>query len=58
MNNNSDLIVRLHQFLEAEARSCSMDFGCVTPEYVYRMWGGEVSMVEIEEALKEIKNKE
>ena len=57
MNNNSDLIVRLRQFLEAEARSCSMDFGCVTPEYVYRMWGGEVSMVEIEAALKEIKNK-
>lgn len=57
MNNNSDLIVRLHQFLETEARSCSMDFGCVTPEYVYRMWGGEVSMEEIEAALKEIKNK-
>jgi hypothetical protein len=28
-----------------------MDFGCVTPEYVYRMWGGVVPLNEIEEAL-------
>lgn len=45
------LIVRLREFIEDEARSCSMDFGCVTPEYVYRMWGGKVALEEIKEAL-------
>ena len=56
MLNKSELETRLRQFLEAEARSCSMDFGCITPEYVYRMWGGEVKLEEIEAALEEIKN--
>ena len=37
---NTDLISRLREFMENEARSCSMDFGCVTPEYVYKMWEG------------------
>lgn len=49
-----DLIYRLQQFLENEALSCSMDFGCVTPQYVYRMWGGMVALEEIEEGLKQI----
>ena len=39
-----DMIDRLREFLENEARSCSMDFGCVTPEYVFRSWGGSVAM--------------
>ena len=47
-----DIVPRLKAFLENEARSCSMDFGCVSPLYVYRMWGGQVSLNEIEEALK------
>lgn len=47
---------RLRQFLEDEARSCSMDPGCITPEYVFRMWGGQVPLEEIEEALKELKH--
>ena len=42
---------RLRQFMESEARSCSMDFGCVTPLYVYRMWGGQVPLDEIERAM-------
>lgn len=46
---------RLKQFVENEARSCSMDFGCVTPEYVYRMWGGTVPFNEIEQAMEELK---
>ena len=46
----------LTQFIENEARSCSMDFGCVTPLYVYRMWGGTVALEDIEAGLKEIKN--
>lgn len=48
--DNIDL--RLQEFMENEARSCSMDFGCVTPEYVYRMWGGQVALNEIEKALR------
>ncbi len=51
-----EVIERLQQFLEFEAHSCSMDFGCVTPQYVYRMWGGTVVLEEIEAGLKEIKN--
>ena len=31
---DAGLISRLREFLESEARSCSMDFGCVTPLYV------------------------
>lgn len=46
---------RLKSFLECEARSCSMDFGCVTPEYVYRMWGGAVELSEIEAGLSRLK---
>ena len=42
---------KIRQFLEDEARSCSMDFGCVTAEYVYRMWGGTVAIEDIEKAL-------
>lgn len=46
---------RLKEFLEFEARSCSMEPGCVTPEYVFRMWGGRVPLNEIEQAFKLIK---
>lgn len=53
---NTDLVERIRQFIECEAISCSMDFGCVTPLYVYRMWGGAVAIEEIEAGLKEIKN--
>ena len=53
---NKDIISRLTEFLMNEARSCSMDFGCITPQYVYRMWGGTVTLEDIEAGLKEIKN--
>ena len=46
------LIERLRQFLESEARSCSMDPGCITPMYVFRMWGSSVSLEEIERAME------
>jgi hypothetical protein len=49
---DSFLKERLQSFIESEARSCSMDFGCITPEYVYRSWGGQVPLNEIEAALK------
>ena len=50
------IVSLLREFLENEARSCSMDFGCVTPLYVYRMWGGQFSMDEIENGLTVIQN--
>ena len=46
-----NIVLRLKEFMENEARSCSMDFGCVTPEYVYRMWGGTVAIEEIASAI-------
>ena len=46
---------RLREFLEDEARSGSMDFGCITPLYVYRMWGGVVPMEEIAAGLAELR---
>ena len=48
---------RLREFMIDEARSCSMDFGCITAEYVYRMWGGEVPLEEIEKAMEEVRSK-
>ncbi len=51
---NSELVSRLRQFIEDEARSCSMDPSLITPEYVYRMWGGKVPIEEIEEAMKTV----
>lgn len=50
--SQTDLMNRLQEFMENEARSCSMDYGCITPEYVYRMWGGTVPLSEIKEALE------
>ena len=50
-----DVLSRLRDFIEDEVRSGSMDFGCITPLYVYRMLGGAVSMKEISTAMDEIK---
>ena len=52
---DSNLVARLQEFIDNEARSCSMDPGCITPEYVYRMWGGKVPLEEIEATLREIR---
>ena len=49
-----DIVTRLREFMEQEARSCSMDFGCITPLYVYRMWGGSVAITEITAGLAEL----
>ena len=49
------LIDKLKEFMENEARSCSMDFGCVTPEYVFRSWGGSASLKKIKEAMSEVR---
>ena len=50
-----DIVSRLKEFLDNEAKSCSMDSGCVTPLYVYRMWGGTVALDEIENGFALIK---
>ena len=52
---NVDLIGRLKSFLENEARSCSMDSSCVTPEYVCRMLGGTIAPEDIAGALEKAK---
>lgn len=49
------VVDRLREFMENEARSCSMDFGCVTPLYVYGMWGGKVAIEDISFALGSVK---
>ena len=54
----SSLISRLQDFMENEARSCSMDIGGMTPLYVYRMWGGKCSIEEIEHGLSELRRRE
>lgn len=53
-----DIISSLKELLENEARSGSMDFGCVTPLYVYRMFGGQYSMDAIENGLSELRKQE
>ena len=52
---NAEMLDKLKGFIENEARSGSMDFGCITPLYVYRMWGGSVSIEEIETGLTELR---
>ena len=50
--NKTEIEKRLIEFMEHEARSCSMDIGGITPLYVYRMWGGSVPLEDIEAAMK------
>ena len=52
---NDEIVLRLTEYMDNEARSCSMNFGCVTPEYVCRMWGGGVSLEEITQGLTELR---
>ena len=49
------LVGRLKSFLENEARSCSMDPACITPEYVCRMLGGTMTPEDIAESLEKAK---
>ena len=49
-----EVVLRIRNLIENEARSCSMDFGCITPLYVYRMWNGSAPLEEIESAMAEI----
>lgn len=54
---DTTMIDRLKEFMECEGRSCSFDPELITPEYVYRMWGGNFSIEEIENGLAELRNK-
>ena len=53
---DATLIDRLKALIESEGKSCSFDPELITPEYVYRMWGGAVPFNEIENGLAEIQN--
>lgn len=50
----TDLTSRIENLIEMEARSGSMDPALMTPEYIYRMWGGKVPLEEIREAMKQL----
>ena len=54
-NIMNDLVFRLEQFIEYEMRSCSMDYGCITPLYIYRMWGGTVELEDIKTAFQVVR---
>ena len=50
------IVSRLREFIENEGRSCSMDLAGITPEYVYRIWGGTVALEDIAAGLEDIRN--
>ena len=50
-----DRTQRLQEFIESEGKSCSFDPELITPEYVYRMWGGSVAIDEIETGFMELR---
>ena len=47
----AELINQLNLLIEMESRSCSMEPALITPEYVFRMWGGKVPLEEIERVI-------
>lgn len=51
--DREELKQKIHNLITFEARSCSMDPALVTPEYVFRMWGGRVPLEEIEAVMAE-----
>lgn len=54
---DTTMIDRLKEFMECEGRSCSFDPELITPEYVYRMWGGAVAIEEIAMGLCELRKR-
>ena len=49
-----DIVLRIRNLIENETKSCSMDFGGITPLYVYRMLGGVVDIEKIEQVMSNI----
>ena len=56
--SDSSIEERLQSFIESEGKSCSFDPELITPEYVYRMWEGNVAIDEIATGLTELRMKE
>jgi hypothetical protein len=52
---DSSIEESLQSFIESEGKSCSFDPELITPEYVYRMWGGSVAIDEIATGLTELR---
>ena len=52
---DATLIERLQSFIESEGKSCSFDPELITPEYVYRMWGGAVAIEDIATAMEDVR---
>ena len=52
---NEVIVSRYQEFMDNEARSCSMGFGCVTPEYVYYKWEGILPLNDIEAAMSALR---
>lgn len=50
----NSIVEKLQDFMECEGKSCSFDPELVTPEYVYRMWGGSVPLEDIKSAMLQI----
>ncbi len=58
MDANENVVKRLKQWMEDEGMSSPpppTEYGANTPEYIYKMWGGEVPLKEIECALDELR---
>lgn len=53
---DTSLEEKLQSFIECEGKSCSFDPELITPEYVFRFWGGKFSIEEIENGLAELRN--
>ncbi len=54
MDANEHIVERLKQWMEDKGISSPSEYGANTPMYIYRMWGGEVPLKEIEKALGEV----
>lgn len=52
---DATLLERLQSFIESEGKSCSFDPELITPEYVYKMWGGSVAIDVIATGLTELR---
>ncbi len=55
MDANENIVARLKQWMEDEGMSSPTEYGANTPEYIYKMWRGEVSLKEIEDAMNELR---
>lgn len=52
---DSSIEERLQALIESEGKSCSFDPELITPEYVYRMWGGAVAIEDIATVMEDVR---